>query len=76
MRPSLQHGVFISDADNNDIENLEKIKFVFKHQMMPIWTGIGGIAYGTAAHLGRYLFPASDEIASAAYEITNHQDNA
>ena len=66
MRPSLQRGIFVELLEQGDEEKLEQFKFVFHHQFLPVWNGLGGVNFGSAVGLGRYLFPASDPIDSVA----------
>lgn len=74
MRPSLQRGVFIADISGDELEPLETLKFVFKHQRSPIWNGLGSIHYGAPVDLTRYLLPAADEIEALAREIRHIED--
>lgn len=64
MRPTLQRGVFLSDISDSETSRLESLKFVFRHHGLPVWNGLTGIPFGAPVNLTRYLFPASDEIAS------------
>ncbi|MBI5651336.1 MAG: FRG domain-containing protein [Chloroflexi bacterium] len=66
MRPSLQRGAFIFGLSANELPRLEKFKFVFKHQSLPIWNGIGSIHFAAPIGLSKYLFPVSDPLDSIA----------
>jgi hypothetical protein len=66
MRPSLQRGAFLSGLSDEERSRLERSKFVFKHQSLPIWNGLGAIRFAAPIGLGMYLFPVSDPIAAIA----------
>jgi len=66
MRPSLQQGAFLSGLSDEERSRLEKAKFVFKHQSLPVWNGLGAIPFAAPIGLGKYLFPVSDPIATIA----------
>lgn len=69
MRPSLQRAAFIAGMPKLEREKLERFKFLFRHQHMPVWNGLGGVQYGGPVGLGSYLFPASDPIDQLAREL-------
>ncbi len=69
MRPSLQRGAFISGLSDEERLRLEKFKFVFKHQSLPVWNGIGAIYFAAPVGLGKYLFPVSDPLERIAKPV-------
>jgi hypothetical protein len=74
MRPSLQQGVFIASLDDEHRLKLERYKYVFRHQGVPIWNGFAGVTFGSPAGLGRYLFPASDPLHAIAQKYREQPD--
>jgi hypothetical protein len=73
MRPSVQRATFITTFEGEDISHLSQFSFAYRHQDLPIWSGLSGIGFGAPAGLGRYLFPANDPVEQLAVRCRKNQ---
>lgn len=71
VRPTLQHGVFLSTSESSQLAFIEFFRFRFYHRVAPIWNGLTDIRFGNRVGLDEYLFPASDPFADIAHHVAS-----